>query len=565
MVSKRNFLYLTLFLIIATILIFSVFAKERQKKAPPFHTGGTLFPEPGPVPPPRVTEGADNIMSMLSEPKNYSVARVSSFARNGGNLDTVRLPVGGKEVTIVDIKGPGAITHIWTTFRGNGRDIIVRFYWEGSKHPSIEAPIGDFFGVAMGINSSINSYPIQVSSKGRARNCWWYMPFNKSARITLSNIRSAETLDQNYMTLYYYVDYRTYGKSIKDITYLHARFWESDPVARGKPVKLVEIDGDGHFVGVVMGHRARTPGWFGEGDDIITVDGKISFVGTGTEDYFCDAWGFREFTNLYHGVPVYEGRVIGDRLSAYRFHIVDPIPFRKSFKFEIEHWPWFSCWPNTSRAYYSSLGFWYQKAIHKPWLGLKKLISNEPWDPIKGRWHVDRAIEAEDLGILEYKSTAIESVEPSAQSISPTTGSRIILQSIVHYDAKPRPQFLMPNLSGDYMLCFDSGGKGMFSLAVPVKEAGTYTIKIHYVQARNYGIVQLSVNGNPVGKPIDTFLKTVKGLTRPIWPPKEFIFRKVSLKAGLNVFSFSINSKNSESEGYKAGIDCLVLDKEGME
>ncbi len=539
MVKKRDTLYVTLFLVIAAMLIFSSFAQEKQKEvqqAPPFHTGGALFPEPGPVPPPAGIGVPQNPMVFLSRPKNYSAARASSYARNGGNHDVIRIPVGGEEVTLADIEGPGAITHIWTTFRGNGRDLIIRFYWEGSDHPSVEAPIGDFYGVAMGINAPINSYPIQVSSEGRARNCWWYMPFNKSARITVTNVCPPETLELDYISLYYYIDYQVYSQPIKDITYFHARFREIDPTQRGEPVKLVEVEGNGHYVGVAMGHRARTPGWFGEGDDIITVDGKLSFLGTGTEDYFSDAWGFRVFSDLYHGAPIYEGGEIGDSLSVYRFHIVDPIPFRKSFKFEIEHWPWFSCWPNTGRGYYSSVGFWYQKGIHKPWPRLERIISAEPWDPTKGRWYVENALEAEDLGILEYQTQA-------------------------GMGARPHTQFLMPNLSGDHMLCFDSGGKGDFSLAVPVKEAGKYTVKIHYVRAVEYGIVQLSVNGEPAGDSVDTYLRT-DDLTRPVWPPKEFVFHGVSLKAGLNVFQFSINSKNPESDGYKMGIDCLVLEKE---
>jgi hypothetical protein len=323
----------------------------------------------------------------------------------------------------------------------------------------------------------------------------------------------------------------------------------------------LEVEGDGHYVGVVMGHRARTPGWFGEGDDIITVDGKVSFIGTGTEDYFCDAWRFRVFSYLYNGVPLYEGREIGNRLSAYRFHIIDPIPFRKSFTFEIEHWPWFSCLPNTGREYYSSTGFWYQKQIHKAWPRLIKIISNEPWDPTKGRWHVPRALEAEDLGVLEYKSKAREIVPASPQRPSEGVSSADQLRSVLQYGAKPFPQFLMPNVSGDFMLSFDSGGEGKFSLAVPAREAGNYEVKVYYVQGENFGTVQLAINGESVGKPVDLFLKTMEGSSKPIWPPKEHIFSGVYLKEGLNVFEFSINSKNPESSGYKIGIDYILLEK----
>jgi len=525
MIKKKD----TLLLIMATILIFSSFAMEKQKKT-------FSLPEPRPAPLPSGIELAYNPMVLLSKPQNYSASRVSSFNRNGGPRDNFWIPTSGEEVNLAHIKGPAAITHIWTTFQGNGRDLVIRFYWEGSDYPSIEAPIGDFFGVAMGIDANVNSYPIQVSSEGRARNCWWYMPFNKSARITVSATHSPENLKRKTIPLYYYIDYQVYSKPVKNITYFHSRFLEKDPPERGKLVNLLEIEGDGHFVGVVMGHRARTPGWFGEGDDIITVDGKISFVGTGTEDYFCDAWGFREFSDLYHGVPVYEGREIGCRLSAYRFHIMDPIPFRKSFRFEIEHWPWISPWPNTGRGYYSSVGFWYQKKIHKSWPRLERIISNEPWNPSKGQWYVDGALEAEDLGVLEY-------------------------QSKLGDDAWPHSQLLMPNLSGDHMLVFDSGGQGEFSLSVPVKEAGKYKLKIYYVRAVDYGVVQLIVNSHPVGRPIDTFLRT-DDLTRPVWPPKEFVFPTISLNKGMNVFQFSIDSKNSESDGYKIGIDCIVLEKE---
>lgn len=521
---------LSFILIVFAVFIFSFFGVKAQKKFSP-------LPEPGPVPPPSGLGLALNPFVLLSKHQGYSASRVSSFNRKGGPRDNFWIPTSGEEATLAEIEGPGAITHIWTTTRGKGRDLIIRFYWEGSHHASIEAPIGDFFGVAMGINANMNGYPIQVSSQGRSRNCWWYMPFNKSARITVSATRSEENLKKKTISLYYYIDYRVYSRPIKDIHYFHARFQETDPAQRGKPVKLLETEGDGHFVGMVMGHRARTAGWFGEGDDVITVDGKVSFAGTGTEDYFCDAWGFRIFSDLYHGVPALEGREVGDRLSAYRFHIVDPIPFRKSFKFEIEHWPWISPWPNTGRDYYSSVGFWYQKSIHKRWPDLNRIISNDPWNPFKGRWYVTGALEAEDLGVLDYSSKIGQSAKPSTKHV-------------------------MPNLSGDHMLVFDSGGKGQFSLSVPAEESGKYTIKIYFVRAPDYGKVQLSVNSLPVGDPVDTFLKT-DDLTRPIWPPKEFVFPAVPLHDGMNIFTFSIDSKNPESEGYEVGIDCLVLEKEG--
>lgn len=517
-----------LILLVSLILVFAALLVNAQKKLNP-------VPKPAPTEPPRGSQPADNPMVLLAKTQNYSAARVSSYQPEGGPRDNFWIPTTGEETTLAEIKGPGAITHIWSTSLCSGRDLIIRAYWDGSEHPSVEAPYGDFFGVAMDVNANMNSYPIHVSSEGRSRNCWWYMPFNRSARITATATRSEANQQSDTVPLYFYIDYQVYAEPIKDINYFHAQFLETDPPVRGKNVTLLDIQGAGHFIGVVMGHRARYPGWFGEGDDIITVDGQVSFAGTGTEDYFSDAYGFRVCSFPYYGVPVMEGRVIGSRLSVYRFHILDPIPFRKSFKLEIEHWPWLSPIPNTGRGYYSSLGFWYQKKIHKAWPRLETLVSHQPWDPDKGRWFVTDALEAENLGILGFESKSGR-------------------------NARPYTEKVLPNLSGDFMLVFDSGGDGEFSLSVPAEQAGEYTVNVYYPRAPEFGIVELFINGKRAGDPVDNFLKT-DNLTRPLWPPKKTVYSGLNLTAGLNTFKFSVKSKNKESEGYKVAVDCIVLER----
>ncbi len=519
-------------LLIAIVLVCLVSTASSQNKLNP-------QPAPKPVKPLPGGSAASNTLMDLSKNQNYSAARISSYQPQGGPRDNFYIPTDGSEVTLAEIDGPGAITHIWTTHRTGGHDFIVRMYWDYSDHPSVEAPIGDFFGMPLGVNASINSYPIQVSSEGRSRNCWWYMPFNRSAKVTVSAPPSEENAKTETAALYFYIDYRTYAEPIEDINYFHVRFRETDPAQRGKSVLLAEMEGKGHFVGMVMGNRARTPGWFGEGDDIITVDGQVSFIGTGSEDYFGEAWGFvreRLFSNLYYGVPHMDERGIGCRSCAYRFHILDPIPFRKTFKFEIEHWPWLSPLPNSGRDYFSGTAYWYQSTIHKAWPRLEKIIANEPWDPIKGRWHTPGSIEAEDLKVISHKSS-------------------------VEGTPAPAVEMVMPNLSGDHMLVFDAGGKGEFSVAVPVEASGTYTVSLYCPRAPDYGIVHVKINGNTVGNPMDIFLRR-DDLVRPLWPPIAYTFTNVALKKGTNTFTFSIDSKNTESDGYKAGIDCLVLKKE---
>ncbi|MBN2023419.1 MAG: DUF2961 domain-containing protein [Pirellulales bacterium] len=496
-------------------------------------------PEPGPAALPARSVFPRDPMSDLTRSQDYSASRASSYQPQGGPRDNIYVPPTGEEVTLADIQGPGAITHIWTTQRCGGRDLVIRIYWEGNAHPSVEAPIGDFFGVAMGVNAPMRSVPIQVTSEGRSRNCWWNMPFNKSARVTVAATETLKNRDgkEDDGALYYYIDYRVYPKPIPDIHYFHSRFIETDPPARGKPVTLVEAEGDGHFVGVVLGSRNRVGGWFGEGDDIVTVDGKVAMLGTGTEDYFCNAWGLDQpFSSLYHGAPVMEGYKPGHRLSVYRFHILDPVPFRKSFKLEIEHWPWISPIPNSGRDYYSSLGFWYQKTVHRPWLRLARIVSNGPWDPDKGRWHVSGALEAEDLEVLSSASSAQGNPRPGAREVK-------------------------PNLSGDRMLVFDSGGDGQFSLAVPAEMEGRYTVKVYYPRAPEFGVVGLAVNGTPVGEPVDTYLRK-NDLSRPLWPARVHGFPGVALKKGRNEFTFSVKDKNQRATGYQVGLDCIVLEKE---
>jgi hypothetical protein len=511
----------------------------KPNEVAPYYPPRPVYADPRPATPPPSAGLLPGPFANLARSQGYAASRASSWERRSGPRDNVWVPATGEEYTLTEIEGPGAITHIWMTTLVNGRDLVLRIYWEGSPHPSVEAPLGDFFGVAMDAAADMISLPIQVSSQGRSRNCWWPMPFNRSARVTVAAAKSPANAGRDTVPLYFYIDHVVYDRPLKDIHYFHARFRETDPAVRGEPVTLVEAEGDGHFVGVVMGQRARIEGWFGEGDDVITIDGRTSFLGTGTEDYFSGAYGFQVFSGPYHGVPFVEERGIGSRVSAYRFHIADPIPFRKSFRFDIEHWPWLSPLPNTSRDYFSSVGFWYQKTVHKAWPRLGDILSHEPWDPAKGLWHVPGALEGEDLGILGWDG-----------GLGP--------------NARPEVRMQMPNLSGDRMLVFDAGGKGSVRLSVPVAEGGTYILKVYFARAPDFGIVELAVNGRPAGPPADTYKET-DDLTRPLWPPGEYIYTGVPMREGLNELRLTVKSRHPSSKGAKVGLDCLVLERNGME
>jgi len=277
--------------------------------------------------------------STLARLRNYTSARVSSEDREG-NADMRRIGPG-ETLTLADIEGPGEITHIWTTISTPDphhlQNIVFRIYWDGNEFPSVESPVGDFFGLGMGKYYMFDN-PVQAIGTDKGMNCFWPMPFRKGARITATN--DSQTTVGAY---YYYVDYRKYDTLPDDVAYFHAQYNQATPNESGKNYLIAETSGGrGHFAGVSLSIHTQTPGWWGEGDDIFTIDGEAtpSLWGTGSEDYFCGAWCYGEtFYNNYFGMPLRERIDQGadNFWNVYRHHLESPITFTKSIKVEIEH------------------------------------------------------------------------------------------------------------------------------------------------------------------------------------------------------------------------------------
>jgi hypothetical protein len=160
------------------------------------------------------------------------------------------------------------------------------------------------------------------------------MPFRKSAKVTLTN----EATDYGKVSFYYYLDWEKLPELPPEVLYFHARYRQAMPAQPGD-YTILETHGTGHYVGTVYSAQQVKTGWFGEGDDRFYIDGEQvpSLRGTGTEDYFNDAWGFRQFATPFYGVSLWEGVFPGDRVTAYRWHVTDPVRFRKSLKVAIEH------------------------------------------------------------------------------------------------------------------------------------------------------------------------------------------------------------------------------------
>ena len=292
------------------------------------------------------------------------------------NWDNFNVPAGATHV-LMDAEGPGAITHIWLTFLGpepqgwaakgsaDHQELLLRMYWDGAEKPAVEAPVGDFFANCFGVRSEVVSEPVVVEG-GDSYNCFWRMPFRKSARVEIVN-----QSDKPLSLLYYNIDWIKLDRLADDTPYFHAQYRQEYPAANGRDYVLLETEGKGHFVGAVLGVRMRSPAWFGEGDEKISIDGeaKPSIWGTGTEDYFLAAWGLERSRTPYFGVPFFDYRTIGGRVSSYRWHLHDPVVFNTAIKVTLEHMGWMSedenpdyratSW-NEREDDYASVAFWYQ-------------------------------------------------------------------------------------------------------------------------------------------------------------------------------------------------------------
>ena len=286
----------------------------------------------------------------------------------------------GKTHTLAEITGPGAIQHIWLTPTGNWRFSIVRMYWDDETTPSVEVPLGDFFGMGWGEYAHMNSLAVCVNP-GSAFNSYWLMPFRKKCKITIENINTEK------VTVYYQVDY-TLTDVPDDAAYFHAQFRRTNPVKYKDVYTIADnIKGKGHYVGTYMAWGVHNNGWWGEGEIKFYMDGDKDFPtinGTGTEDYFCGSYDFDTRKKIAAGVEVvdytefstpYAGlhQVIrGDghykvmqRFGMYRWHIMDPIRFEQDLKITIQDLGWRhdgTYLPQQSDI--SSVAYWYQTEPH---------------------------------------------------------------------------------------------------------------------------------------------------------------------------------------------------------
>ena len=272
----------------------------------------------------------------------------------------------GEKVMLMDVKGAGVITNLWLTIDKTNddnaggypmRNIILRMYWDGEKTPSIEAPVGDFFGVGFAKYVHYASLLIGMSSGGFYS--YFPMPFGKSAKIEVENFM------KDSVALWYSVGFHEVKKLPKNTLYFHAKFNRVKKTKRKENYLILDAKGTGQFAGCVLSMQSyqKENFLFLEGDEFIAVDDEKtpSILGTGTEDYFLSGFYFNKgtFAAPFHGLTIKDKEK--SRISVYRFRVSDAIPFKKSLRFEIEHG---LTWAHGVGADYSSVAYWYQTEPH---------------------------------------------------------------------------------------------------------------------------------------------------------------------------------------------------------
>lgn len=335
--------------------------------------------------------------------RDYRSKRASSYDTAGNNSDFWPIPSGERK-TLFETNQPGCVKHIWMTVGNDDlhcRQAVIRVWWDGEEDPSIECPLGDFFGLGHGMRRNFVSVPLQMSPEdGRGFNCWWAMPFN-SARFEIENQCA------NAINVYFYIDYEEYDEPhSEDTARFHCQWrrenptegwleekvnndnvwdvWSQRPNVTGDDnYVILDAQGSGVYVGCHLDidcFQRQGNDWYGEGDDMIFIDGEPwppSLHGTGTEDYVNTAFGPTQvYSGPYHGIIVNSGDSEWHwkgKNSIYRYHVEDPIRFRKSIRVTIEHGH-----ANKLSNDYSSTAYWYQLEPHKPFPELLPVEARMP-------------------------------------------------------------------------------------------------------------------------------------------------------------------------------------------
>jgi len=458
----------------------------------------------------------DNILNPGRLPylKKSKLVQISSFDSTGGNNDRINIH-SGKTATILDMEGPAMITRIWITIDSRDphflRRIILRMFWDGEKNPSVEVPVGDFFGTGFQYKHYMSAFTGMTSG---GYYCYFPMPFNRSARIEVEN-----QTGQEVYAFYYHIDVQQFEELLdEDVAYFHAQWRREIRTAPGENYVILEAEGEGHFVGVNMSMESYGRGLgYLEGDEMVYVDGEKfpSVYGTGTEDYFTSGWYFRdgEFSAPYHGLIVKDDSL--GRIAAYRFHVGDAIPFKRFIRFTIEHGH-----ANSEICDYSSTAFWYQKEPHRKFFPLLRPALRIPL-----RMQVPNGgIEAEDLRPVDGKLKC-----------------RVMDMSGYGPEWSHLKQIFIPSKIGDE-----------FTIPIPVGKEYKVNVDVCFSKGPDYGKVGIYSGSKKIG--------TFNGFSQEVVPGRKVRLMNLIADHGMVNLTFKVEGNDEKAEAAFVGIDKFLFE-----
>ncbi|MBX7257882.1 MAG: DUF2961 domain-containing protein [Candidatus Hydrogenedentes bacterium] len=335
--------------------------------------------------------------------------RVSSWDRTGANDDCIRIEPGETRV-LADIAGPGRITHLYMTMIQphplDFREAILRMFWDGEEHPSVEVPVGDFFCISnctvRRFSSALMAIHPGSGSTDHGLNCYFPMPFATRARIELVN-QSQRVFGGGFGRLWYHIDYEELDSPPPDDAGRFHAQWRRECLTKvhdapllpkrasyprvnasgGDNYVILEAEGQGHIAGLHLQVDNVAGGWYGEGDDMVFIDGEPwppSIHGTGTEEVFGGgACPSHEYAGLYTGFHLVEnlgGETFKGKNAMFRWYLHDPIRFKKSVRMTIEHGH-----ANDFENDYASVAYWYQREPHAAFPAMPPLELRRPLFP----------------------------------------------------------------------------------------------------------------------------------------------------------------------------------------
>ncbi len=398
----------------------------------------------------------------------------------------------GDTAILAELTGP-AVVHqfeakLATSQRWGRRTSLLEIFWDGAERLAVQAPVADFFGDAWA-ESPYESLPMGITEK--MDYSYFRMPFAESALIRVTN-HGRKTVGISYR-----IAYRP-GPIPPHAGRFHAR-WRRDRTSADFDYPILQCEGAGRFVGLVLFPHNIVGGWWGEGDEKVYVDGEKfpSTFGTGSEDYFGDAWGIRHFVNPFHGCPSLEE---APHQSCYRWHIADSIPFAASLKLTIENYTALRTEP--VRNDYSSMAYWYQLP------GGSDFFQDVPPSSLVPQGRVI-------LGAVE----AEESVDASALAAG---------VSVITDDDLP------VELSGGKALKLAGPAGLTVPLTIQAPEDGPYAIETIFARDRPASKLALVKDGQPIGE-------------------------KIQLAGGPNRFDLSLSGQPVAGDQCEAIVDCFLL------